>query len=227
MSLSKSSDVVGPDFQGFLAFYGAITASATHELNNVLATVDQVIGLVEDLAMSQTIQEAGVSEKLLSVVERIMKQSSRGTELIRQLNTFAHLGDSAATECNLGSLLGTIAALTERIAGMRKVQLTTAGLDHTVVVTCNALALAQVVFLCIKRALAVTAQKESIAIGLTPHDKGGRISFESSLSDNASMEPKGEDLMALIGELGAGLEETVNAGRLRITISIPSQAVEH
>ena len=226
MTSSKSSDVVGPDVQGFLAFYGAITASATHELNNVLATVDQVIGLVEDLALSQTIQEPGVSEKLLSVVERVMKQSSRGTALIRQLNTFAHLGDSAATECNLGSLLDTIAALTERIAGMRKVQLSTAGLDHQVVVTCNALALAQVVFLCIKRALAVTAREESIAIGLTPDDQGGRISFESSLTDNVSMEPRGDDLMALIEDLGAGLEETVDAGRLRITISIPSRALE-
>ena len=33
-----------------LAFFGAINASVTHELNNVLGTIEQISGLLEDLA---------------------------------------------------------------------------------------------------------------------------------------------------------------------------------
>jgi len=127
-------------------FTGRITASVTHELSNVLGTIEQVIGLIDDLALTEPVQAAGLSEKLVSVVGRIENQTQRGTELVRRLNKFAHLSDAAVTDGDLTALLENITTLSQRFAGLKKVHLTATGLDQPLAITTDWLATAQLVF---------------------------------------------------------------------------------
>ena len=85
-----------------LHFFGALTASVTHELNNVLGTIDQISGLLEDMAASASNNQTVSIENLNSLSEKINRQTERGIALIKQLNTFAHSADHVTAEFNLG-----------------------------------------------------------------------------------------------------------------------------
>jgi len=54
-----------------LAFFGAITASISHELNNVIAIIDQSAGLLNDLLAGAQYGRPITNEKL----ERISKKN--------------------------------------------------------------------------------------------------------------------------------------------------------
>lgn len=161
-----------------LAFSGEITASVTHELNNVIGTIEQVTGLIEDLAVTDAIREAGVSDKLLDVVSRVTKQADRGTALIKRLNGFAHLSDNPMAECDLGQLVESMVALSARFASMRRVQLTTVSLDQSIVIKSNPFQVALAIFGGIKRALQIAKPKEPIEISLGPCERGGILTID-------------------------------------------------
>jgi len=102
-----------------VAFIGAISASVTHELTNVIAIIDQNGGLLQDLIAGE---ERGVPlslDRLTTVSATLQKQTRRGLEIIQRLNRFAHSGDSTATGYQLQDTLENVIELTRRLANLR------------------------------------------------------------------------------------------------------------
>ncbi len=161
-----------------LAFSGQITASMTHELNNVLGTIEQVVGLIEDLSATDVVRQAGISDKLLDVVGRVTKQTDRGTTLIKNLNGFAHLSDNEVAECDLGDLVEQTVVLCARFAKMRKVQLVTVRPDQSIVIRSCPFQIVQAIFGGIKTALQIAEPPEPIQIGLGPCERGGLMTID-------------------------------------------------
>lgn len=96
---------------------GIITASATHEMRNVLAIIKESAGLVEDLvAMVEREHAFPKKEKFLQTISKIVAQVERGAELSTQMNRFAHSPDTRVASINLEEALEHMVFLTRRLA---------------------------------------------------------------------------------------------------------------
>src|SRR4030067_193492 len=76
-----------------LAFFGSITASFSHEINNIMAIIGELAGLMEDLLRVADLGHPPQLERFRRVSERIGTQVKRGEEMIKRLNRFAHTMD--------------------------------------------------------------------------------------------------------------------------------------
>ena len=75
------------------AFLAAMTASATHEVRNVLAIIKESAGLVDDLVQVQGAGGRLDPEKVQRALDRIGLQVRRGADLLTHLNRLAHTLD--------------------------------------------------------------------------------------------------------------------------------------
>ena len=76
-----------------IAFMGKITAGITHEMNNVLATIKESGGLMEDIFALCRDQQIPHQDKFTRSLTTIKEQVKRGVELSTRLNRFAHSMD--------------------------------------------------------------------------------------------------------------------------------------
>jgi signal transduction histidine kinase len=97
-------------------FMGRITASATHELRNVLAIVKESAGLVEDLVKASETRGPPDAARLLKATGRIEAQVARGAELVTRLNRFAHSLDQDIRSVDLDEEVRQVAFLSQRFA---------------------------------------------------------------------------------------------------------------
>ncbi len=108
--MSRKSDLIATEEVGF---QGRVTASVSHELNNVFATISETAGLLADLT------ELGMSGRPLDAAElrrcadTIVDEVKRGFRVVKNLNVFAHSTDAPIAEVNLDELV----ALTAELAG--------------------------------------------------------------------------------------------------------------
>ncbi|MCB2199711.1 hypothetical protein KQI63_09915 [bacterium] len=105
-----------------LAFMGAVTASVSHDLSNVLSTIDQVSGLIEDMLIAV---ERGVAidpARLEMVQGRLAHQTKRGVTIVRKLNTLGHTTDDPVRQEDLALVFSTLLVLMERMASRRRIQ---------------------------------------------------------------------------------------------------------
>jgi len=105
-------DIAGPSG---LRFFGRMTASATHELNNCLGIINENAGLLEDLVlMAQQGMEVD-PERWVTISGRISSQVRRAEEITRRLNGFAHSVDSDLITVDICSLVSMAASLSKRL----------------------------------------------------------------------------------------------------------------
>ena len=119
----KESALEKQMYENSLAFFGAITASVTHELNNYIAIVDQTSGLLSDLLDFSEGDIVLKRERLEKIVEKINRNTARSVNMLKQLNTFAHYVDHPNTEFEINAMVDNFYQLTQRFARMKKVEL--------------------------------------------------------------------------------------------------------
>jgi C4-dicarboxylate-specific signal transduction histidine kinase len=98
------------------AFLAAMTASATHEVRNVLAIIKESAGLVEDLVQVYGTRGILDPEKVQRVLERIGLQVKRGADLLTHLNRLAHTLDQDLSTVEMGRELEHLVFLSQRFA---------------------------------------------------------------------------------------------------------------
>ena len=101
--------------------FATISAMVTHDLKNTLAIINENAGLLEDLV--QMSGDDGVpGTRVQGAAGTIAQQVSRSTRIIRNLNRFAHSGDTEVASSSIGDVVELMAELTSRRAAMRKVR---------------------------------------------------------------------------------------------------------
>jgi len=106
-----------------LTFFGAISASISHELNNVLSIINQTAGLLQDLLYSSRQGKPIPEEKLSLIAEKINTQSDRGVAIIKRFNTFAHNLDDPLKEFDLNAVILNFISVINRLANQKKIKL--------------------------------------------------------------------------------------------------------
>lgn len=133
-----------------LEFFGKITASISHELNNVVSIIDQVGGLLEDyVAMMKSGYTPNV-DQLEKVSQKIQMQTGRGVDIIRNLNKFAHSVDDPLKEFDLNDVLSNLCTICQRLAGLKRVTLKEDFAETELMVTNNPFLVQEIIFLALQ-----------------------------------------------------------------------------
>ncbi len=222
MTGSSSDNGSGVRSDSDVAFFGKITASVTHELNNVISIVDQNAGLLDDLIAGE---QRGVPlslERLESVSAAIQKQTQRGLMIIERLNRFAHSTDFDQTECDINETIGNLVELTRRLASLRRIELDYHSAPVALSVTGSPLVLQRAVFAVMGLAIdaGVVGSVIDIQNGIEDDFATIAILFESErhLGDEQAAESR-----SVVEKLGGRLGIEGDNGRTRLVMWLPKR----
>ena len=157
------------------AFFGRITASVTHEINNVLSTVGELSGLLEDLVAAGAQKGPIPPEKLRHLAERLTAQVSKGTAIIKRLNRFAHSTDEPAKTVDLGDTLALVVALAGPFARRKQATLETHAAGEPFNVQTDPFLLEHAVFLGLEYALQSGDPRWLITVSAARHEQIAEI----------------------------------------------------
>ncbi len=104
-----------------LVYFGAMTASISHEMKNYLAIINENAGLLEDLSMMAEQGNSLDPQRIMKVCGNIATQIKRADDTIKNMNTFGHSIDNTCTNFFLGEVMNLTLTLGGRLLGNRQV----------------------------------------------------------------------------------------------------------
>lgn len=206
-----------------LAFFSAIVASSTHELNNVLSIVDQVGGLLEDLAARVATGDAVDPSRLETLRGRIDRQVRKGVGIVHHLNNLAHSLDEPHASFDATETLEDVLALSERLVDLRQVRLQrTDWKDWSA--AGDAFSYQRGVFEALRLVLAESTEGDRIEVDSRPDGGAGLVSISGTARSTVREEDREfgrlvEVMRALGGECRS---ETNDAGGTVLELRLPS-----
>ena len=178
-------------------FIGKITAGVTHEINNVLASIREISGLMTDILSMTDEKSFPRKEKFHTSLDKVQNQVQRGVKLTSQLNKFSHLSDSNKTEFDLNDSIQHMIFLTERFARIKNVSLIHQSSDKSVTLISDPLKLQMALFNCIAYLLNhisdggeinLSQEKKGNEIFISISYKGENVNTEKFFKDSSSVE---------------------------------------
>ncbi len=199
-------------------FLCKVTASVTHEMQNILAIIKENAGLMEDiLYMSQENLSDSSGSRLLGCIKSIKKQAYRGVEFTSGLNRFSHIVDHAQTHINLLDTAKKLIFLIQRIVNQKGIQLLIEDCEKSPSVTSDPFLFQKAIYLCIE-CLAEVLQAKAVIRIVIPAVSGSlkKVVFESSnhdippslCSNKISLLPKWLETTEICNQISANVEIT-------------------
>jgi C4-dicarboxylate-specific signal transduction histidine kinase len=213
-----------PLHEGGVAFFGAIGASLSHELNNVFATINELAGLLQDLAEAGERREPPSPARLKHLAARITAQVERGQQLSKQRNRLAHCVDSRWSQIDAGGVAEETVALCGRFARLRKVSLKCSVPESPVTVHSDPFQLRHALWRCLEVALCSTQAGGSVhlEVSATADEVRLRVSGSSAAQAESEVAEKANQLALLVEALGGRLDFGLWAGdHPRLVVVLP------
>lgn len=154
-----------------VAFFGKITAGVTHDINNVLAIIQESSGLMEDILGVTENSTFPNKDKFIKSLNRISGQIQRGINIATRLNWFAHTPDHCPANLDLNEITEQMVLLTSRFARLKNVVLESSSSDQPLNIKSDPVFLEM-------------ALVESIEILLNAIDSGGKIILSPQKQQN-------------------------------------------
>lgn len=99
-----------------LQFFGAMTASVSHEIKNRMAIINEQAGLLADYVQMSKNGRAFDAQRLERLAASVKNQISLTDRIIKNMNQFAHSVDHINKHVDLGELLDFVTVLFKRNA---------------------------------------------------------------------------------------------------------------
>lgn len=200
------------------AFIGKVTAAMTHEFMNVLSTIKETSGLMEDLLALSGETSFPHHEKFSKTLIIIQEQVKRGMEISAMLNKFAHSMDEPEARIEINELLNQLLILAQRFAKLKKVQLTLKPLETPIEIVIDPLRLQLILVVCLEYCFDRTASGGIVTMQV--HKRKEEIAIQ------CLMEPDSKSMKNIVEPYHefASLQETLNDINAQlISISHPGQ----
>jgi signal transduction histidine kinase len=209
-----------------IAFIGRITAGVTHEVNNVLASIREISGLLSDILSITSEESFTRKEKFEASIQKIQNQEKRGVKLINQLNKFAHLPDVSSTEVDLNELIEHLIFLTERFGRIKKIELHTQPSGQSVKVITNPFYLQMALFNCVEYFLKnldaggkvfINSDNNNTEISINIFGEGDFINISELFDDSNSEE------LVILSEITKNLDAVTeyDSSKFSIKLKLP------
>jgi len=212
-----------------LSFFGTITASLSHEINNSVAIITELSGLQEDLLLGAEQGRPIDNSKMLELSQRITNQVKKGREFIKRLNRFAHTVDNAIKDYDLREVLDQLAALAQRFAFLKGVNLEASLEKESVKIRGNPFGLQQAVFICIRLVIDASNKDETISVTFEKEEQEAIILITGrSLNEGEEKKSKLSFLTILMKELCGAIEIiSLDNEQQSLALHIPMSIVEN
>ncbi|MBI4774256.1 MAG: HAMP domain-containing histidine kinase [Deltaproteobacteria bacterium] len=206
-------------------FIGKIIAAVSHEFMNVLATIRESSGLMEDL-LSVLGTGFPYKDKLTKSFAITRKQVSRGMEIGANLNAFAHNMDAPRANQDINALVHQISYLMGRFARLKQIELEVQPAESPLQVETDPFRLQLVIAKCIESCMKRTANGGVITLKCRKGDREVRLECRGEpLTDQTGAAPlldsETADLKEILQMLGAELSCFTTGNRGGFEISIP------
>lgn len=152
------------EYSDELIFFGRMTASVSHEINNVFAIVNELGGLLEDMAYAAGQKKPLDPEKVQQISQSLQKQVYRGKGIVQRLNRFAHSVDDRISEFDVGAMLQDAVDMAQRFAQLKRIDLQAEPPDQPTSLSSNRFFFQQAVVLGIESAFHLVAEGGSVRV---------------------------------------------------------------
>ena len=165
-----------------LRFFGAMTASISHELKNRFAIVNEQAGLLTDFVRMAERGKALDPERLMRLGESLKTQVALADDLLGHMNRFSHSVDETTCETDIAMVLACITGLARRTADRRNVcidlQLPEAHpMAHT-----SAFSLMNLIWILLEGAMGPGTDQRSLTLACESLPEGASIRMDGTLS---------------------------------------------
>jgi signal transduction histidine kinase len=207
-----------------LEFSGRITASLSHEINNVMAIINELSGLLDDFTFAAESGRPIDLERQKTTVRKITGQIYRGREYIQQLNSFAHMMDSKKQDLDLFKCAEQIAFVCQRFARNRKVGLTVGSPMDVPPVQGNSFELLHVMFRLVVLAMDVSPPESGIIlqVGMEKEEICIAVTGDTVLDKDEGFSKENASLLGIVEKLGGTLTSSLRPGEtIRLVAVLP------
>lgn len=177
--------------------FGTLTASATHEFQNVLAIIRESAGLMEDVLTLTPMENAEMLQERLGLpLSTVKKQVERGVALVSTLNGFAHTADEMFQQVELGVLFERLLFLSRRRAAGAGVEIQLVPRSSALMLTCDPVQLQVCLYYALESFFEVLPVRSTLVLSFNGNADAGAIVITPAHAQ---------------GELPEGFEETLLA----------------
>ena len=210
-------DMIGE--QG-LQFFGKMSATISHEINNALAIINENAGLLQDFTLMADKGMPLDPKRLNTLAGKVMQQIRRAEGIVRNMNRFAHSIDESSKSVNLGDIVDFVATLSRRFASMRGVTLETKPTAVPVTINTSPFFLENLIWLCLDFAMDAAGDGNTIDIVTEKTENGAQVRFMQveDLAKAPLDKFPAEREKALLDGLKADFVADVEAGELVIIL---------
>ena len=192
---------------GGIKFFGQMTASATHEIKNTLAIINESAGLLHDLSMMAQKGHPLSLERIKDISQRVTRQVKKTDLVLQKLNRFSHSVDQAKAIVDLEKTLMFVLDLVSRLVQMKEVTIEVIAPLSPLRVDTNLFYLENMIWRAIETACHAAEGEKKIIISFGPDTETPLVRF---LMDAAKQE--------LMDDLFGSKEDQALAAYLDISI---------
>ena len=206
------------------AFVAEVTAGTTHEIRNILAIVKESAGLIEDLIHAFNKRGSLDQDKLIRSLGRIDAGVARGTEILSNLNRFAHSLDNVQDTVDVTREIQQVASLCQFRARRKRHLLQVQPGDQSLMVVIDPFRFQMSLFAAVGCCLEQLPEGSTVSISTDRKGDRPTIEFTGHGGDEATLPNPTEatgwsPLLELADGLGASVEVAESAYGFRIRLS--------
>lgn len=187
-----------------LRFFGAVTASVSHEIKNRMAVINEQAGLLEDLVgMARKGRELDL-DRLTRLADSVKTQIALADGIIKNMNRFAHSVDIFRQASDLNELLSLAGNLSNRMAERGAVRLEILPADSPVRVVTSPFLVLDLIWLCLQLGIGGSVKGRAVYLGCNNAPKGPSLYVQvEALAEDPGRLIASEDIRKLSAELNA------------------------
>ncbi|OIN98828.1 MAG: hypothetical protein AUJ49_12485 [Desulfovibrionaceae bacterium CG1_02_65_16] len=201
-------------------FMGRMTAQATHEMQNILATIRESAGLMEDL-LAMGGEGFAHAERFKKGLGVLAAQVERGMTLSEQLNYCAHAPEVCPAGSEVNDALRALAVLFTRIAARHRVRLAFAPGRAGLRTSLRAVEVMDLAGLALDCALPLLARDAELCLRVVEQGGLAEARVEGAPYAEMTAQPVFAELSARAGALGVGLRPGPQGAGLVLALPAP------
>jgi len=196
--MKKNEKIDELTLEGF-RFFGKMSASATHEIKNTLAIINENIGLMDDLAMMA--QDGMLScEQISRVSKNIKNQVQRSNNILKKLNKFSHSVDLSKQMADVETTVKFTLDLASRLIEMYEVTIEIIPAPSHIGVNANQFFLENMIWKAVETACQGSKQEKKVIVSFKQDSETLAVwfsmgSIEDGFMDNLFMSDKEKALI--------------------------------
>jgi len=208
-----------------LTFFGAMVASISHEMNNVLATINELRGLMNDFLKAHEAGRPVDPSRFSRPVERIAAQVTRGQAHTGKLNRFAHSVDQARATIEVGQAIEQAVTLCERFATLKNVQLIADGPEEEIHVEGRTFDLLHILYRSVALVLVTSTPQQPVRLDWSAENEQVRLTVSAAgqpADDTTVAEAMWAGLSAVVAQVGGTVSRSDGAdGVYTVSATLP------